>query len=449
MADSTPTLCEHQYLRAFHALFPSRRLRRAVAAGGRRCRDRKLPLHRLLGVLLTWFFKASLGLPAVYRWLRHAHDCPLAEPSLYLARGRLGWAPLRWLRSHTLGPLACPQQDPTAFYQGRRLLGIDGSTFTVADTPANERTFGRAKNQHGPGGYPLARIVAVCEVGTHALLDWVVRGYHRSETDLARRLLRRVPAGSLLLADRNFHSFPLWQTAQTGVYDLLIRVQKGPQLAVEEVCVDGSYLSRVYPRRGQNKKDRAIVVRVIRYQWTDEKGKLQQARLVTSLLDAARYPAAELVELYHRRWEHELVFKEIKSQLAGRPMHIRAQDPERVLQEVDALLLGHYTVRWVMLQAARQAGVPAVTLSFQGSLQVLEVRLARIPPRQTPSPRWWRRWWQELLLAVGQQRLRPRRRRRCPRARKVTRSHWPLKKHQKEGTIPKVEVVPATVDSSP
>jgi hypothetical protein len=402
----------------------------------------------LLGLLVIWFIKAHLGLPAVYRWLLHADHCPLAEPSLYLARGRLGWAPLRWLREHVVAPPACPPQDPTAFYHGRRLLGIDGTTFTVADTPANARSFRRAKNQHCAGGYPLIRVVALCEVGTHALLDGVVRGYQRSEVDLARRLLRRVPAGSLLLADRNFHSFELWQMAQAGGYELLIRVQKGPKLPVEEVLAAGSYLSRVYPRRGKDKQGRALVVRVIHYQWTDERGTLHRARVVTSLLDAVAHPAAELVELYHRRWEQEVVFKEIKGQLAGRPMHIWAQDPLRVCQEVEALLLGHYTVRWVMLQAARAAGVAPVELSLQGSLRVLEVRLARIPTRAAGAQR-WRRWWEELLKALGRERLRPRRGRRCPRARKVTRSHWPTKKQQKEGTIPRLEVVPAAVGLSP
>ncbi len=450
MAHSSLTVSDHQFRRAFRALFPTRLLRRAVAAGGRPTRTRKLPRDRLLAVLLTWFLKADLGLPAVYRWLLHAEHCPLAEPSLYLARGRLGWAPLRWLRHHVVGPLAGPEQDPDAFYGGLRLLALDGTTLTVADTEANERSFGRARNQHRAGGYPQVRVVAVCEVGTHALIDWVVRGYRRSEIDLARRLLRRVPAGALLLADRNFHAFALWHGAQGGGYELLIRVQAGPTLPVEEVLSDGSYLSRVYPRRGPDKEGRALVVRVIRYQWADERGQVQQARLVTSLLDAQAHPAAALVALYHRRWEHELVFKEIKGQLAGRPMQIRAKDPVRVVQEVDALLLGHYTVRWVMLQAARQAGVAPAALSLQGSLRVLEVRLARIPARGAArATRWWPRWWEELLRAVGRERLRPRRARRCPRARKVTRSHWPAKKQQKEGTIPKLEVVPAAVGSSP
>lgn len=346
-------------------------------------------------------------------------------------------------------PLACPQRDPDAFYHGWRLLARDGTTFTLADTPANARTFGRPKNQHRAGGYPLARVVALCEVGTHALIDWVVRGYRRSEVELARRRLRRVPVGALLLADRNFHSFALWQQAQRGGYGLLIRVQKGPHWPVTCVLPDGSYLSFVRPRRGPDQRGRAIPVRVLRYQWTDDQGRCHDSRLVTSLLDAAVPPAAALVALYHRRWEQELVFGEIKGRLAGRPMQIRAQDPRRVCQEVEALLLGHFTLRWVMLQAARHAGVPAVTLSFTGSLRVLEVRLTRIPERPAGGPRWWRGWWQELLQEMGRQRLRPRRGRRCPRARKVTRSHWPVKKGQKEGTIPALEIVPPAVCSSP
>jgi hypothetical protein len=207
MSDSTLTITDHQYLHAFRALFPTRLLQRAVACRRQATRNRKLPLHLLLGTLISWFFKPAAGLPAVHRRLLHPGRRTLAEPSLYLARGRLGWAPLRWLRQHVLQPLACRLRDPSAFYQGWRLLAIDGMTFTGADTPANARSFGRARNQHGAGGNPLVRVVGLCEVGTHALIDWVVRGYQRSEVDLARRLLRRVPAGSLLLADRNFHSY--------------------------------------------------------------------------------------------------------------------------------------------------------------------------------------------------------------------------------------------------
>jgi Transposase DDE domain len=306
MLDSTLTAADHQYLQGFQELFPTRMLKCAVAGRPQSTRKRKLPLHLLLGVLVTWFIKPAMSLPGFLRLHLHSPDRAPSEPAIYLARGRLGWAPLRWLRAHIVKPLACRKRDADAFYQGWRLLAIDGSTFTVADTEANAKTFGRARNQHRASGYPLARVVAVCEVGTHAFIDWIVRSYYRSENHLAYRLLPRVPSGSLLLADRCFHSYELWHAGQTGGFELLIRVQKGPKLPVTKVLRDGSYLSAVYPRRGKNQKERAIVVRVIRYQWIDAKGKQQESRLVTSLLEAVAHPARELMELYHRRWEHEI-----------------------------------------------------------------------------------------------------------------------------------------------
>ena len=448
MAHSTLTVSDYQYLRAFGQLFPTRLLRRAVAVRGRATRERRLPLYLLLGLLITGFFHPRRGLTWLVDWFLPASRRRPTESALYRARQRLGWAPLRWLRRHVVRPLATLARDEYAFYQGLRLLALDGSTFTVADTPANERTFGRPRNQHGAGGYPLARVVALCEVGTHALLAWRVRGYRRSEAELARRLLGRVPAGSLLLADRNFHAFPLWHAARAGGYELLLRVQKGPKFPIHRVLPDGSYHSVVLPRRGKHKQARALPVRVIRYRWTDERGRVQEARLLTSLLDAARYPAAELVALYHRRWEQELVFAEIKAQLAGRPMQLRASDPRRVMQELDGLLLGHYTLRWAMLQAARQAQVPATSLSFTGCVDVVRVQLARVPSARARR-RAWQRWEQEFLRALGRQRLRPRSGRRCPRARKVTRSHWPLKRGQPSGKIPTLEVVPAVAEPVP
>src|SRR5215218_3567820 len=155
MPDSTPTPADYQYLRAFRQLFPTRLLQQAVAATGRPTRTRKLPLHLLLGMLITWFFKPDHGLPSFIRWLLHSRRDGLSEPAVYKARGRLGWAPLRWLRRRVLRPLADPKLDPDAFYRGRRLFALDGSTFTVADSPANERSFGRARNQHRASGYPL------------------------------------------------------------------------------------------------------------------------------------------------------------------------------------------------------------------------------------------------------------------------------------------------------
>ncbi len=342
------------------------------------------------------------------------------------------------LRKFIVRVLACPESLPTAFYHGRRLLGLDGTTFTCADSAANARSFGRARNQHRSSGYPLIRVVALCELGTHALIDWIARGFHQSENRLAHRLLRRVERGALLLMDRNFHSFDLWQTAQTGGFDLLIRVQNGPKFPVEEVLADGSYLSRVRPKHGKPSQPR-IVVRVIRYCWKDENGKVHESRLLTSLLDATSSTAKELVSLYHSRWEEELAFAEVKKQLSERVTHIRASDPLRALAELDGLLLGHWLMRWVMVRAAKAAGVTPVSLSFVGVLRIWKERLS-----ERSVGRWG--WWRAVLVELGRERLPKRRKRQCPRVRKTTRCHWPVKKaHHKQRPIPTLDVINASI----
>jgi Transposase DDE domain/Insertion element 4 transposase N-terminal len=439
MTHSTFAVSDFQYLRAFHALLPTRLLKQAVSATAAVAkRNRHLPAHLVLGTLVVWFFHAKAKLPFIAGWLcGRPKDLPSAS-AVYQARERLGWQPLRWLCRRVLRPLAELALDPLAFYDGRRLLAIDGTSFTVADTPANERAFGRAGNQHGRSGYPLMRLVAVCEVGTHALLHWITRSFRVGEQTLAARRWQYIPAGALLLGDRNFHCYPLWEAARTGCWNLLIRVQAGPKFAVAEVLGDGSFLSWVYPRRGKGKKSRAIRVRVITYTWTDEKGQLHTSRLLTSLLDAVRHPARVLVDLYHRRWEQEGVFREIKLALQDRGTQVRAQDPLRALQELDGLLLGHFVVRWVILQAAREKGVAPIDISFTGTLRILQTRLGAIPE----SARERRSWWRKLKEAIGREQLQKRRQRSCPRKKKVTRSAWPVKrKGDEEHFIPTLDIV--------
>ena len=443
MAHSTLKVSDFQFLKAARKLLPTRLLKEAVTATAKGPkRDRLLPASLLLACLVHWFFDATARLPSIVRWLCRCDEKVPSDPAIYKARARLGWAPMRWLVRRVCRTLADLTQDPTAFYNGRRLLAIDGTTFTVADTEQNSKTFGRAKNQHGESGFPLMRVVALCEVGTHALLHWIARSFRVGEQTLAARLLRHITADALVLADRNFHSYELWEARRIGKWDLLVRIQSGPKFAKTEVLPDGSFLSWVTPRRGKNKKARRIQVRVITYQWVDDKGKTHTSRLLTSLLDSTKDPASVLVELYHRRWEEECVFREIKGELKDRVTHIRAQDPLLAMQELDGLLLGHYVLRTVILEAARKAGVAPVEISFEGTLRLILTRLRSLPEKAAAQQEWWERF----LKAVAREVVQKRRKRCCPRKKKVTRSAWPVKrKEDVETTVPTLIVVKATM----
>lgn len=424
-----------QFLTALRLLFPAAAVRRAVARNGRRTRDRVWPQWLLLWTLIGWFFQADWSLPAVARWFRPLAGRPRvpSEPALCQARRRLGWKPVWWVRTRLVGWPADPARDPTAFYRGRRLVGLDGTTFTAADTPANAAAFGRAGNQYRPSGYPVVRAAALCELGTRALVRWVARPYRRGERALFARLAGRVPPGSLLLGDRNCHGYPLWERARRGGFDLLLRVGKGVRLPVHRRLADGSYLSAIRPRRCPALRGRpALTVRVIEYEVRDGPA-VARGRLVTSLLAVAAGPARELAELYARRWGQETAFGEVKGELAGRDTDLRGHTPRAVLQELDALLLGHYVVRGMILAAARAAGAAPAEVSFAGAVRVLRTRLGGRPA----APAGYARWLAEVVAEIAALPRRGRRRRAYPRVRKVVRCEWPAKRPHHHQTKPK------------
>lgn len=107
----------------------------------------------------------------------------------------------------------------------------------------------------------------------------------------------------------------------------------------------------------------------------------------TSLLDIERFAAELLAREYHQRWEVENTIDELKIHLLGRKTHVRSQKPREVVQEVYAWLLGHWSVRLLMFQAATTAGVPPLRLSFTGTLRVIRraiPKFQRLQPEEFP-----------------------------------------------------------------
>jgi hypothetical protein len=389
-------------------------LRHALRFAGRPTRSRVLPAPLVILVLVAGFLHGKLGLPRILAWLGFGGGLAVSDQALYQARQRLGWRPIWWLRRHALGWLAHARRDPTAFYRGRRLLAVDGTTLAVADSPDNTRTFGTARNQHARSGFPLLRLVVLCEIGTRALVRWIARPYHTSEQKMLPRLLPHVPAGALLVADRNFHAWAVWEAARRAGFSVLLRVQSGPRFPVLEAFADGSYRSRVCPRRGRDRTRHAIPVRVIVCR-IGIGTRVTTYRLVTNLLDPTDAPAREVVGVYARRWEVETAFAEFKGQLAGRTTPLRCRGPRSVMAELDALLIGYFVVRRLALEAARREEVDPLSMSFRQVVQTVIGVMSR-PTREGV-------WYREA--ARGRNR---RWKRSCPRCRKVVRCAWPVKK---------------------
>jgi hypothetical protein len=305
-------------------------------------------------------------------------------------------------------------------------MGIDGTTFDMPDTPENERAFGRGGNQRSPNAFPQVRVLALCELGTHAICDVALRPIRGSEPAMVPHLLRSLTPDMLVLWDRGFFGFDLVESVLRRHSHLLARVKAG-QLVFRrlESLPDGSYLSKIYATYSDRTHDRnGRVVRVIEYTHSDptRAGYGVPNRLLTDLVNPTDLPAREAVVLYHERWEEELAFDEIKTHLNGRDLLLRSKTPRGVVQELYGLFLAHRVIRQVMADAAGARDRDPDRLSFTNSLRVLQCRLPEAPARSVAD------WYERLLREVGRQGLRPRRDRWYPRVVKRKIKKWDKKR---------------------
>ncbi|HYA53566.1 MAG TPA: IS4 family transposase [Streptosporangiaceae bacterium] len=297
------------------------------------------------------------------------------------ARQRLGAQPLRLLFERVAVPMARPGT-PGAWVAGRRLMAIDGFVLEVADTPANEAEFGRS----GSGKYtpfPQVRVVGLGECGTHAIVAAAFAGFRIPERELARELFAALEPGMLVLADRGFYSYRMWQQAQATGADLLWRVPATVTLRVVQALPDGSYLSflpdpKVRQRRavqiakgGYVEEQTGIPVRVVEYEVDGQGDSGEIFCLVTTLTDPEEITAVELAAAYRQRWEFETALDELEIHQRGPARVLRSKSAEMVKQEIWALLLAHYAIRDLICQAASQADIDPDRLSFIRSLRVI------------------------------------------------------------------------------
>jgi hypothetical protein len=414
-------------LRALKRILPRARIQAVLRRTGH-ARRRYL---RLPAWFMVWFVIA-LGLfcrdsyRQVFKWLQPFRRKGTPGRSTFCeARQRLGVAPLLQLARQVVELRATPQT-PGAFYHGLRLMALDSFVVDVPDSPANARAFGRPGSGRSPAAFPQARVLALCEVGTHVLWRTLTKPYRRGEVTMAAYLLRFLQEGILLLWDRNFLSYDLVQQVRRRGAHLLARIKDRLVFRPLRRLGDGSYLAKLYPSpRHRDRDEGGAVVRIIEYTLSDpgRPGSGAKHRLLTTLLGAARHPAKRLILLYHERWEEEGTIDEIKTHQRERPV-LRSETPAGVVQEIQGLLLAHYVVRVLMSEAARQQHLPPRRLSLTGALKVLRCRLPECPKSRAGL----RRWYEDLLAEIAEEVLPERRDRINPRVIKRKMSNWRKKR---------------------
>jgi hypothetical protein len=409
-----------------YQLIPEERLAFILGRTGRQSRRRRrLPAPAVARLVVAMGLFADLPIPQVWRRLHPSADDPEPVESAFTqARRRLGVAPLRQLFEECARPMAT-HQTIGAFYRGWRLMGLDSTVLDLPDTPANARAFGRPGTARAPGAFPQLRLLALCELGTHAICGLNIKPCGRNEQVMVPALLDLLEPGMLLVWDRGFFGCDLVRRVLATGAHLLARVQTRLTLAPLRRLTDGSYLAKPYPSAAAGRQDRdGFVMGVIEYTHDDRNrpGCGERHRLITDVLNPDDLPAAEAPLVYHERWEEELALDELKTHLSGREVPVRSKKPAGVVQEVYGLVLAHYIVRRLMHDAAVTGSADPDRLSFSDSLRVLHCHLPEAP--QGPAVAWYGR----LLRELRRQRLRPRRERWYPRVIKRKMSNWRKKR---------------------
>jgi transposase IS4-like protein/DDE family transposase len=334
------------------------------------------------------------GLRLVSAWER-GWKVPTAS-ALCQARQRLGEQPLRELFDRAAAPLATPSTIGAWLSNRWRLMAIDGVTLDVPDTVENAKEFGRPSSRTGQGGaFPQVRVVGLGECGTHAIVAAEFGPIRTGERELAEGVLPALEEGMLVLFDRGFFSYDFFAAARDTGADLLFRVSSQLKLPVLQRLPDDSYLSAITPKgvpaptslgqaRWRVANRQAALVRVVEYQITDRPtGEVY--RLITTITDWREALSGDLAAAYNQRWEFEIALDEIETHQIAHTRVLRSKSPEMVRQEIWGILLAHYAIRALMVEAAHDADIDPDRLSFMQSLRVIRREAdgsADFPPTQ-------------------------------------------------------------------
>lgn len=384
-------------------------------------RRRRPPVLSAAELICALVFHVVAGTGTLARHVKELTGKQLTDGALAQRRALLPVAVFEKILAAALQPKADPGRHPDAFYRGLRLTAIDGSTFSVLNTPQTKKQMRKARSRRGRAAFPKVGVAVMVELGLHNPLAAALGSQGESEMVLTKQLIARQPEQSLMINDR-LSGVPAllvdWPAA--GERHFLVRVKANLKRVLLEVLPDGSALVEI--RSGQKTRVvREILGRVQR----GGGGAFTTVRLWTSLLDWRRYPAKELLALYGRRWEQELFYKELKVDMRSTPC-LQSHTPLTAVQEIAALILAYAVLVDYRVGAAQMGEVGVLRISFlktlevvQGLWQFLELSADLLGPEKI------RLLVRRAMRRIAEAAIPKRRQRSCPRALRQPVSSWP------------------------
>ncbi len=374
-----------------------------------------------------------------FRWLAGllpAQSKIVADGTISHARIKIGIKVFRLL----FAKLTASFKEIAPDFHGRVSVAFDGSTGTMPDSEANQKKFDKPNSGRGQAAFPQLRLVTLLVVSLRLVLDVAYGAYvgkGTGERALMVQILKRLTRQALLfLMDAGLYSLEMVWTIDNRKQEFLVKVPRTVKLKRLKSWPDGSYLARLtgkiidpdHPKTkdGRNRwKQVNMIVRVIDYAIPG----FRPARLMTNILDLD-ITARELALHYHKRWDIEIAYDEIKTHqcatLRGQsPTTFRSKRPDLVAQELYGMLIMYNLVRLLIVQAAIAHHKDPRFISFLAALQHI---IDAAPLMTVASAQQRQEQFSYLLTLIADCDIdRPRRHRVNPRVVKVKMSNFKRK----------------------
>jgi hypothetical protein len=270
----------------------------------------------------------------------------------------------------------------TGLLNNRRVIVVDGTGVSMPDTPENQTVWPQLSSQKPGCGFPSARICACFSLDSGALLSYAIGNKKNHELPLFRQQWETLKSGDIFLGDKGFCSyFDIANLQDRGVDSVVTLAKRAPVRAASSLKKLGpddllmtwerpQYAKILsYSKDAWAKLPKRLTLRQIRVKVPYPGFRTREFYIVTTLLDASQYPAAELAELYFRRWDVELFFRDIKTTMGMEVL--RCLTPDMIRKEILMHFIAYNCVRRLMYEAAEETDLEVRLVSFKGSLQAL------------------------------------------------------------------------------
>ena len=278
------------------------------------------------------------------------------------ARAKLSLPALRELVARAAEGLE-QQAEPSWLWHGLHAKLVDGFTFTMADTPANQREFPQVRTQKPGVGLPIARACAVLSLSTAAIHDLAIGPYEGKETGesaLLRTILESLHGGDVAVFDRYFGSYMMIALLQLRGVEVCVRLhqlrkfdfRRGQRLGEGDHLVTWTRPARPewMPPEVYEQIPLTLTLRELRFQVVEPGRRTETITVVTTLTDPKAYPKEDIAALYGYRWNAELDIRVIKRTLNLE--HVPCKSPEMVRLHLWVTLLAYNLVRRLIAVAA-------------------------------------------------------------------------------------------------